>query len=173
MNKCKRNKSAVLFCLSLIFCSLFILTANGHCEAWRILSKNHQRGSLVDQSLQVKNAPVVKPWSDSILWNSLLTTKSHASFSVKINDKLPEFNFKIAGKMKGEYFHPSHVEITNSSNGKIIQKLTAKNCFDNKGHGWNNIDSFVADLIQVADLNDDGYLDLRILIWAGATGNNG
>jgi hypothetical protein len=167
MNKCKRNAKEDLLCLSLIVYCLFILTANAHCEEWRILSKNYHGGSLADKSLQFKDA-TVKPWSDSILWDSLLKTKSHASFSAKINDKLPEFNFKIIGKLNGKYFHPSHVEITNASNGKLIQKLMAKNRFDNDGDGWVAVgDIREVDLVQVFDVNFDGYPDLRLLNHSG------
>jgi hypothetical protein len=165
MNKYTRED---LFCLSLIFYCLFIMTSNAHCEGWKILSKNYQGGSLVAQSLQLKDATVVKPWSDSLLWGSLLETKSFASFSVKINDKLPDFNFKILGKLKNKCFYTSHVEITNASNGKLIQKLMAKNRFDNDGDGWVAVGSIrEVDLVQVFDVNFDGYLDLRLLYHSG------
>jgi len=58
------------------------------------------------------------------------------------------------------------VEITNSSNGKIIQTLKSKDRFDNEGHGLSFSD------LEFIDLNSDGYLDLRILVEMGVSGNN-
>lgn len=105
-----------------------------------------------------------QPWSSSVLWDSLLKTKSNASFSAKINDKLPEFNFNIIGRFdKNEDFIPLHVEIRNVSDGKFMQKLIVS---DNSGY------SQMEDIVQLVDLNFDGYLDLRILLNAGATGND-
>jgi len=42
--------------------------------------------------------------------------KPRLDFSAKINEKMPEFNFKIIGKIKGEYFQPSHVKISDTAN---------------------------------------------------------
>jgi hypothetical protein len=132
------------------------------------VSKEITNKSRIHPAVEEKDKLVVKPWSDSILWDSLIKTKSHASFSVKINDKLPEFNFKIIGKLNGKYFHPSHVEICNASNGKLIQKLMAKNRFDNDGDGWVAVgDIREVDLVQVFDVNFDGYPDLRLLNHSG------
>lgn len=115
-------------------------------------------------------------WSSAALWDSLFQSKSSASFSSKINDKLPELKFTINGsfngKFKGKYFYPSYVEIRDTANGKIVQNLRAKGNFDNHGDGFSEIDFFLAEFIQLIDLNGDGYLDLRILFNTGATGNN-
>ncbi len=115
-------------------------------------------------------------WSNSSIWNSLLQSKANASFSVKINDMLPTLKFTIngtfKGKFSGEYFYPFNVEIHDTSNGKIIQRLRAKERFDNHGDGFSEIDFYSANFVQLIDFNSDGYLDLRLLFEAGATGNN-
>jgi hypothetical protein len=97
--------------------------------------------------------------------------KPRLDFSAKINEKMPEFNFKIIGKIKGVYFQPSHVEISDTTNGKLIQKLIAKNHFDNEGEGWEADET--VNFIKFIDLNNDRYLDVMIFKWAGATGNSG
>jgi hypothetical protein len=97
--------------------------------------------------------------------------------NVKINDKLPAFNFSLHGEVKEQFkdisFYPSYVEIINSSNLKVIQKIESKDHFDSDVHyGFSDDDLVFADLMQLVDLNFDGYLDLRILSSTGATGNN-
>jgi hypothetical protein len=91
---------------------------------------------------------------------------------VKISDKLPAFKFLLQGKFKDKDFYPLFVEIINSSNSKVIQKIENKDRFNNHGHGYSDLDFFLADFVQLVDLNKDGYLDLRILFETGATGNN-
>jgi len=71
------------------------------------------------------------------------------------------------------YFLPSYVEIYDSSKSKAIQKLKAKNRFDNHGNGWDaKFDFELANIVEFVDINFDGYLDLRLLYNTGATGNN-
>lgn len=111
-------------------------------------------------------------WSNLQLWKSLDTHKTQASFSIQINSKLPKFNLKIIGLLKDDDFFPSYIEITNNTDGKLIQKLMAKDSFANHGGGWWRKSSFLAEIIEFVDLNNDGYLDLRVLNEAGATGNN-
>jgi hypothetical protein len=111
-------------------------------------------------------------WSNTVLWNGFSETNS-AAFKVRINEKLPESHFKIIGKIRADVFLPHHVEITQASNGQLIQRLTAKKRFDNHGEGWSTKwDINLAELVQVVDLNADGYLDLRLLYNTGVTGNN-
>jgi len=102
------------------------------------------------------------------LYNNL-KNQSNASFSVRINNKLPEFKFKIVGIFKDNDFYPSYVDISDCSSGKFIQKLKAKNRFDNsfdgQAMGWDCFD------FQFVDLNFDGYLDLRILYNLSGNGN--
>jgi hypothetical protein len=117
-----------------------------------------------------------EPWSNSVLLENLVKTGSHASFSMKINDKLTEFKFSLHGEVKEQFkdifFYLSYVEIINSSNLKVIQKIESKDRFDNNGIGFSSLDLSLADLMYLVDLNSDGYLDLRILSALGATGNN-
>ena len=123
-----------------------------------------------------KNNPS-DPWSNNYLWQSFVNTKSHAIFSAKINDKLSPFKFKIVGQLKNDnrtnpddaYFLPSYVEIYDSSKSKAIQKLKAKDKFDDSGFGWGRGG---CDYVQMVDINFDGYLDLRLFDNAGATGND-
>jgi len=118
------------------------------------------------------------PWSNEILWKQLIDNQTRATFSVKINNSLPKFTFTIHGKFKyskqpqGNFFHPSYIEIKDPSNAKTIQKIENKGNFDNNGDGYDRLDLEFADFVQMVDLNQDGYLDLRILRNTGATGNN-
>jgi len=131
-----------------------------------------------DNKGNTSNKKLSDPWSNQILWNNLVKNKTHASFSVKINNVLPKFTFIIHGKfkssqqLKGNFFHPSYVEIKESSTAKLIQKIENKGRFDNNGDGYSESDFASADFVQMVDLNQDGYLDLRILYNTGATGNN-
>lgn len=95
---------------------------------------------------------------------------SYVSAIKRIHSSLPKYTFTLVVKdPNGGPFYPSHIEITNSSDGKTIQILNAKGHFDNDGEGLSslNIDPF-----QFVDLNNDGYLDLRILTEIGTTGND-
>lgn len=129
---------------------------------------------VVRHTVEESRKPVAEsfPWSSSLLWQGLLLSRSHATFSTRINDKIPEMTFTINGNFDGEEFIPSNIEIRDAASGKIVQTLNAKGRFDNHGHGFAEINLFFADLVQFIDLNDDGYLDLRLLFEAGATGNN-
>jgi len=92
-------------------------------------------------------------------------------YKLKVNDRLPELYLKIIGHIKGNSFIPSYAEIRDSKMN-IVQKLKAKNRFDNHGEGWSAWDEALADIVQLLDVNFDGYNDLRILYNTGATGNN-
>lgn len=128
----------------------------------KILSRTESE-SLMKEKAESEGIPV------SWIWGSLSGNKSHASFSAKINDKLPELNFKIVGRFdKFKNFSPSYVEIRNVSNRKLIQKIFIGDKY-NKEFVGNSEDS---GMIQLVDLNFDGYLDFRILTYRGATGCN-
>jgi hypothetical protein len=124
---------------------------------------------------QQKSTPT--PWSNEVLADSFFAKgKKEVSFSAKINDKLPEFNFKIVGSFIKHppyiSFLPQYIEIINPSN-KEQQKLYAKDRFDNWGRGWSSTFDFeLANIVELVDINFDGYLDLRLLYNTGATGNN-
>ena len=131
--------------------------------------------SINSQPKQVNQAKKVEPWSNEALKDIFyVKKKEYASFSVKINEKMPEYNFKIVGKrtkvknLKGIYFIPQYVEV--NLKGKTIQKLKARGYFDNNGEGWDEFD--FSNIVEFVDMNFDGYLDLRLLYSTGATGNN-
>mgnify|MGYP001193222821 CR=1 FL=1 len=167
----KFNIAIIIFIIAflIVFTSMILGCQNNPSE--KDNHKNNNTSNIEKELLQKKAIELerqsTKPWSSSILWGNLLKTKSHASFSAKINDKLPEFNFKIIGRFhkldKYEDFIPLYVEIRNASDGKITQKLVVS---DNSGYNER------ADMVQLVDLNFDGYLDFRILLNAGATGND-
>jgi hypothetical protein len=110
-------------------------------------------------------------WSESTIWDDFSGKDIYATFSHRINKKLPIFKFKIVGKPKDGDFLAKYIEITNPSNKKL-QRLDAKDRFDVYGDGWTDSDLNFADLVQFIDLNFDSYLDLRLLMSTGATGNN-
>jgi hypothetical protein len=82
--------------------------------------------------------------------------------SVKIGKDLPEFTFAFHGKWtrkpktKYEFFYLSHVEVIDSSTSKAVQTIEHKDEFEG--------------LMCFPDLNQDGYLDLMVMIYQGATG---
>ena len=134
-----------------------------------------------DRAKRSKVAKPVKPqnpWSNAILWDKLVVyppqRKTSASFPVKIGKDLPEFTFKLSGEFRNIMeFYPSSVEIADATTQKRIQTLSGKNRFDDRVCGGHDINAlFSTDLIQLVDLNHDGYLDFRILCGAGATGLN-
>jgi len=113
---------------------------------------------------RIPNPPIPEdPWSNDRIWSSLIESKSSTSFSAKINATLPSLTFRINGKFRDKDFHPSYVEIVDETDGRVAQKLFAKGKFDNHGHGFGRIDLAFADLVQLLDMNGDGYLDLRLL----------
>ena len=165
------NKTCILVTVLFISCLLF-----PGCEKTSPPPKkappNAQSSSKTVKTDSVKPKTPPDPWDDTVLWKNLVKTGSLTMFSGKVNDKLPEFKFSLHGEVKGEKFYPSYVEIINLSNSKVIQKIENKEEFNNEGYGFLEIELFTADLMQLVDLNFDGYLDLRILRSTGATGNN-
>jgi len=95
---------------------------------------------------------------------------SYVSATKRIHNSMPKYTFTLDVKDPNDGpFYPSHIEIINSVNGKRIQVLNAEGHFDNDGHGLSFLN---ADPFQFVDLNNDGYLDMRILTKMGATGND-
>ena len=165
------NKTYILVTILLFSCSLFLSCERSKSPSEKVPSNaKHSYKTGKSDSIRYKTSP--EPWSNSILWGNLVKNGSHASFSVKISDKLPEFKFSLHGEFKDKDFHPSYVEIINSSNSRVIQKIEIKDLFNNYGRVFSGPDLFLADLVQLVDLNNDGYLDLRILFETGGTGNN-
>jgi len=119
-----------------------------------------------------------KPWANDILWEMIETNGSHASFSAKINKKVDALTFKLVGHFNktGEYrdFVPSYIEIRNLSDRKFIQKLIVRDEFGKEALGTWEMELGVMglNLVELVDLNFDGYLDLRVLLYTGATGVN-
>jgi hypothetical protein len=152
------------------FCLLFLDFEPNNMSSAQSLPDNRSNNMASNKS--------PKPWSNEILWKNLVENQSRASFSMKINKNLPKFTFTIHGKFKyseqpqGNFFHPSYIEIKDSSNTKTIQKIENRGRFDNNGVGYDQFDFASIGFVYMIDLNQDGYLDLRILYNAGATGNN-
>ena len=95
------------------------------------------------------------------------------SFKERLSKSGPELRFDVYDKLKNGDFYISHMEVFNTSNSKRIQKIIINNNFENGHFDW-NIDSieFNGHVVQLVDINFDGYLDLRILDNEGATGND-
>ena len=170
------NKTCILVIVLFFSCSLFPGCEESKPPPEKAPSSAQFSSKAVKaDSIIPKTSP--EPWSNSVLWENLVKTGTHTLFSVKVNDKLPAFNFSLHGEVKEQFkdisFYPSYVEIINSSNLKVIQKIESKDHFDSDVHyGFSELDLVFADLMQLVDLNGDGYLDLRILSASGATGNN-
>jgi len=180
----KKSKKIILETLAacVAFAILFFVD-NPFTKIWYKISGSpvRQEKTILTKELpQVLNQPKInpEPWSNEMLADSFFVKgKKEASFSAKINDKLPEFTFKIVGSFKEDHppyvsFLAQHVEIINTSK-KGQQILKAKNRFDNHGDGWDaKFDFELANIVEFVDMNFDGYLDLRLLYNTGATGNN-
>jgi hypothetical protein len=71
-----------------------------------------------------------------------------------------------------EGFTPRSIKIANASTGKLIQNIPAFWVVKGKYGNIDYPDLHFANMIQLVDMNFDGYLDLRFLMNTGATGNN-
>lgn len=169
-----------------IFLVVFVLITFGCQNATSDKEKNKTKAddqqsfekiitSTLDKNTYKEESPL-KPWSNYYLWTSFVKTKSYATFTLKNSNKLPPLEFKIVGKLikdpsirpDYEYFLPYYVDIYDLSKSKLLQKINAKNKFDNDIWGWDNIG---LPYLQIVDVNFDGYPDLRFLSSWGATGN--
>ncbi|MFZ3157167.1 MAG: hypothetical protein WA124_06640 [Smithella sp.] len=145
MNKCKRKTRGVLFCLFLFFYSLFILTVNAHCA----------------EGIKGKaNIPVE-------------VKEKKFTFTNRLSKNGPELKFEMYGKFKNGYLNKGHINVVNVSNAKRIQKIIINDNFEDGHFDW-DIKRFEYNghEVQMVDVNFDGYLDLRLLDNAGATGND-
>jgi len=166
------NKTCVLVTILFFSCLLFPGCEESKPPPKKAPSNAQSSSKTVKTDSIIPKTPP-DPWSDTVLWKNLVKTGTHTLFSVKINDKLPAFNFSLHGEVKDKKFYPSYVEIINLSNLKVIQKIESKDHFNSDFHyGFSDDDFSHADLMYLVDLNGDGYLDLRILSATGATGMN-
>ena len=103
----------------------------------------------------------------TLVWDNLKKNIGCASITVKVHNSLPLYLITIRGKINKEngyeYFTPKEFEIRDKSTGKVIQKIITF---------WMNTISKSDDMIQIVDMNFDGYLDFRLLIDRGVTGND-
>lgn len=113
--------------------------------------------------------PAKPPWSYDTLCEQLEKTGSTASFKVKVGGKLPEYRFTIAGRfIKEGVFNPTHIDVADTATNRRIQRIMAGKRFG-KG-AWDGYIGERCPAFQFVDLNYDGYLDMRVLNVAGATG---
>lgn len=107
---------------------------------------------ITDYHEPSRKATIIPPsW---LIFNVFRKSDTPQQISVKIGKELPEYTFTFHGKWtrkpktEYDYFYLSHIEVTDSSSAKVIQKIGHKKEFS--GH------------VDVLDLNQDGYLDLMV-----------
>jgi hypothetical protein len=83
-------------------------------------------------------------------------------FTFKIHPALPEFQFTVIGDVERNAVTAIHVFRRGESNA--FQVLT---------NGWAEPPYRNAEYFAVEDINFDGFKDVRLLVWSGATGNKG
>jgi hypothetical protein len=162
---------------------IILVTMSLGCQNDSVEVTNRKKKNISDIQRELSEMRMIeakrnleKSWSNEKLWGVVRDNKTNASFSVKINDNLNEIYFKIIGRFdKHELFIPLYAEIRSSPDGRFIQKINILNIVDKKDRdyiGYGEYDLSRADMVQMVDLNFDGYLDLRILWNVGATGCN-
>jgi hypothetical protein len=164
------------YCLSLLVIFISMIFGCQNATSEKDNQKNND-ASNIERKLHEKmiesKIKAGRPWSNEKLWAMINENGSHTSFSAKINEKVDELNFKLIGRVdKHKIFIPSHVEIRNLSDGKLIQKIIIGDKFDKEAIGYSEMDLGIADMVQLVDVNFDGYLDFRTLLYTGATGCN-
>lgn len=95
------------------------------------------------------------------------------SFTKRLSNNGPEFRFEMYGKFINGYLNQGHINVFSMSSAKRIQKIIINDNYEDGHFAWPVKDFQYNDHeVQMVDMNFDGYLDLRILDNAGATGNN-
>jgi len=132
---------------------------------------------LIVETIPVSSSPLIdinqKKEAKSKEADQAEIKETKVSFTERISKKGPELRFDVYDKFKNGVFYISHIEVFNTSNSKRIQKIIINNNFESGHFDW-NIDSieYNGHVVQLVDINFDGYLDLRILDNEGATGND-
>jgi hypothetical protein len=95
------------------------------------------------------------------------------TFTNRLSKKGPELKFEMYGKFQSGYLNKGHINIYDMANAKCIQKIIINDNFEGNHYSW-DIERFKYNghEVQMVDVNFDGYLDLRLLDNAGATGND-
>lgn len=85
-----------------------------------------------------------------------------------IDPRRPPYQIRIVGMKEGDLgYKVGRVEITRTGDHpRLIQTIRLD--VDHSQHPYRDAEYFT-----VADINGDGYQDIQILIWYGATGNSG
>jgi hypothetical protein len=122
----------------------------------------------VEQRWFDPNFRVAQTSQELARWNKIVS-ESEVSTIIKIHDTLPAYKLKISGVFKPpgqrDKFTPTKFEITDAENPRLIQRTNIRFLYYGK---W---DRDEADF-QLVDINCDGYLDLRIMDFVGATGTD-
>ena len=154
------NKTYTLVTILIVFCLLIIIYSNQE-KPYAYIRVSLDAENYTDNFDKItdyhdgprrKATPIPPSWLKFNVYNKSDTPQQ---ISVKIGKELPEYTFTFHGKwirkLKTEYdyFYLSHIEVTDSSSAKVIQKIGHKKEFS--GH------------VDVLDLNQDGYLDLMVM----------
>jgi len=116
-------------------------------------------------------------FSDELFWNDVTATGRH-TFTATLSDEGPLLRFNISGTLKpcigtppnsyldvGEaQFIPRTIEIFDEATSKRIQTINTAKRIE---HGWDYMEGYGAGVVQLIDMNFDGYLDLRLLVDSG------
>jgi hypothetical protein len=102
-----------------------------------------------------------------------LLEEKKASFTERLSKNGPDLKFEMHGKFINGFLNQGHIDVFNMSNAKRIQKIIINDNYEIGHFDW-DVERFEYNgrEVQMVDMNFDGYLDLRILDNAGATGNN-
>lgn len=95
------------------------------------------------------------------------------SFVKSLSEMGPHLRFDFYGKFSDGFLDRGHIEVFDIAKAKRIQKIVIHDHFGMDYCEWKIGDfEFNGHGIQMADVNFDGYLDLRLFYNEGATGNN-
>lgn len=118
-------------------------------------------------SQQIKAMSCVKTAAQDLVQNQTSEVtedvRNGATFIFKIHRKLPSYTFHLVGNLEFNAFE--RIEVSKGNDTTIIQVLKD---FEMDGPPYRGAKYF-----QTEDINFDGYTDIKLLSWWGATGNSG
>jgi hypothetical protein len=151
----------IIIILIVFFSALFVTDA---CPA--------ETTSSIKKDMIWNNDYIKWDSNNNELWKNLERDGSSASFIVRTHKSLPPYRFTITGIFEKDQFTPKRIKIVNVSTGKLVQNIPAFWVVKEEYGTIIDLALHFANMIQLVDMNFDGYLDFRFLMNTGATGNN-